>query len=232
MTAGAPVTRSRSGNALRPARGAVLAAAAHCVERHGVRRTTMADIARRAGVAKGTLYNHFRTKDDVLAGLVAARLDQLVSQCAAVAAGRPLPAAAVALPSPDVGSGLAAALQVAAAALASSGPLRRVAADDAPLAVRLASGGDGGGGDGGGGWDAARAGVRCVLAAGGARTDDAAVALVLRWLAGQVLWPAAPEEARATAGLLAAAVARPEQGVRGGRAGYGESAGDRPPSRH
>jgi len=35
--------------------------------RHGYRRTSMSDVARRAGVAKGTLYLYFNTKADLLA---------------------------------------------------------------------------------------------------------------------------------------------------------------------
>jgi AcrR family transcriptional regulator len=177
-------TRARSGNAMQRARGAVLEATAHCVERYGVRRTTMGDIALKAEVAKATLYNHFRTKDDVLAALVEHRVQALVAEVAEVAAG----------------TGLPAALEVAAARVAGSGPLRRLVADDPGLAARLAAPA------GGRGWELARDGVRSVLAAAGAATDDAAVGLVLRWLAGQVLWPCGPDESRGQAARLARAV--------------------------
>ena len=59
-------TRTRSGNAMLRTRGNLLEATAHCVERYGVRRTTMGDIALKAVVAKATLYNHFRTKHYLL----------------------------------------------------------------------------------------------------------------------------------------------------------------------
>ena len=191
-------TRVRSGNAMSRTRAAVLDAAAHCVERYGVKRTTMGDIALKAAVAKATLYNHFRTKDDVLAALVASRAAALAEHCRAAAAGEPLQADGVgAVP---VGAGLAAALEVASAGLASDGPLRRLVSDDPGLAAALAAPGEGRG------WEQVRAAVRDVLAAAGAPADDDAVALVLRWLLSQVLWPASPQEARAGAARLASAL--------------------------
>ena len=58
-------------------RRGLLAGAAQAFAEHGVRGTSMQAIAAAAGVAKGTLYNHFRTKDDVLAVLLRAELDRL-----------------------------------------------------------------------------------------------------------------------------------------------------------
>jgi AcrR family transcriptional regulator len=194
-------TRARSGNAMHRSRTAILQAAGHCVERYGVRRTTMGDIALKAGVAKATLYNHFRTKDDVLAALLQAHVARLGGACREVAAGRPLPAAVPGLAGPDVGSGLGAALRVAAAAVAASGPLRRVVADEPELAAALATP------TVGAAWDLVRGQVVDVLAAAGARADRPAVDLVLRWLAGQVLWPASAEEVALAAPLLGAGLA-------------------------
>lgn len=48
---------------------AVLEGAARSLASHGVRGTTMTDIAATGGVAKGTLYNHFRRREDVFAAL-------------------------------------------------------------------------------------------------------------------------------------------------------------------
>jgi AcrR family transcriptional regulator len=154
----------------------------------------MGDIALKAAVAKATLYNHFRTKDDVLAALVESRAEALADACR-TAAGRVEHS-----PGTVTGGGLAAGLEVAAAGLASSGPLRRLVADDPGLAAALAVPGDGRG------WQAVRAAVRDVLTAAGAEDGDDAVALVLRWLVSQVLWPAPPEEARAGAARLACAL--------------------------
>src|SRR5262249_14979758 len=75
-------SRSRAGNAMARTRAGLLEGALRAVARQGTRRTTMNDIAAAAGVAKATLYNHFRTKDDVWAALLEAELAQLAADCA------------------------------------------------------------------------------------------------------------------------------------------------------
>jgi AcrR family transcriptional regulator len=85
----APAGR-RSGGALGRTRAGLLDGAARAFAEQGLRATTMQSIARAAGVAKGTLYNHFRTKDEVARTLLTRELRRL----AADAAGRP-PAAAL-----------------------------------------------------------------------------------------------------------------------------------------
>jgi AcrR family transcriptional regulator len=67
-------------------RAGLLAGAFRAFADHGLRRSTMQSIAAAAGVAKATLYNHFRTKDDVTSALLAAELERLT----AVAAELPL----------------------------------------------------------------------------------------------------------------------------------------------
>ncbi|MBC7373078.1 MAG: helix-turn-helix transcriptional regulator [Frankiales bacterium] len=94
----------------------MLAAAADCVQRDGVRKLTMVDVATMSAVAKATLYNHFRTKNDLLAALVESRLVTLGESCADVARER----------------GLQAALEAADAALAGGAALRTVGVDVAP----------------------------------------------------------------------------------------------------
>lgn len=198
--------RTRSGNAMERTRAAILVGAAACVERDGVRSTTMGELARTGGVAKATLYNHFRTKEAVLGALVEARAEALVLECQALAgedpAGSALPAAA--------GTGLAAALAHAADALACSGPLRRVAEQEPALLAPLAVPGDGRA------WAAVREGIAAVLVAGGAPADPAGVELVLRWVLSGLLWPAGePARAQAealTAGLLAGGSSRAPSG--------------------
>ena len=64
----------------------LLAGAERAFAEQGLRRSTMQSIAAAAGVAKATLYNHFRTKDDVARALLAAELERLT----ALAAGLPL----------------------------------------------------------------------------------------------------------------------------------------------
>ena len=161
-------------------RTAILDAALDCLAVQGVRRTTMTDLAVAGGVAKATLYNHFRTKDDVLAALVDAQVTRLAAACRVVAA--------------EVG--LAASLEHAADQLAALTALHRVAEDEPALLAGLSAPGAGRG------WAAARTEVASVLAAAGSDPGDAAVELVLRWLVSQLQWPAGP----ATAALLASAL--------------------------
>jgi AcrR family transcriptional regulator len=51
-------------------RAQILDAARQSVVRHGIRATTVEGIARAAGVAKGTVYLYYRSKDDILRQLV------------------------------------------------------------------------------------------------------------------------------------------------------------------
>jgi AcrR family transcriptional regulator len=51
-------------------RNQLLAAAQKLFQRKGYRGTTTDEIARRAGVTKGALYYHFKTKEDVLLGIL------------------------------------------------------------------------------------------------------------------------------------------------------------------
>ena len=65
-------------------RRGLLAGAARAFAESGVRRSTMLSIAAAAGVAKATLYNHFRTKDDVVAALIRTELDRLTELAASL----------------------------------------------------------------------------------------------------------------------------------------------------
>jgi AcrR family transcriptional regulator len=56
----------------------LLAAAADEFAERGL-DASVADIARRAGVGKGTVFRHFATKDDLLAAIVMARIDTLTA---------------------------------------------------------------------------------------------------------------------------------------------------------
>ena len=199
---------TRSGNAMARTRAAVLRATAECVERYGVRRTTMTDVASRSGVAKATLYNHFRTKDDLLAALVEAHVEALAADCAALAARPPEPGTAA-----PGAAGAAAALAHAAVSLSSLRALRRVAAEEPALLVALTVPGETRA------WEAARTGVRAVLEAAGRPTDPPSVDLVLRWLTAHLAWPATPEQAAAQAALLDAAL-RAGSAVTGSGSGH------------
>ena len=53
-------------------RQAILQAAWRCISKYGFTKTTIHEIARAAGLAKGTIYNYFESKEDILLALVAA----------------------------------------------------------------------------------------------------------------------------------------------------------------
>jgi AcrR family transcriptional regulator len=176
-----PGVRARSGNAMLRTRASLLAGAADCVARLGVRRTSMTEVAAAAGVAKATLYNHFRTKDDVLVALVEAQVAQLVRACAELAAAE----------------GAEQALVHAAACIAASPPLRRVADEEPALLAVLAGPSEARA------WEEARAGLQAVLAHDG-EPSAPQVELALRWLVSQLLWPLPAEQAREQAQALLA----------------------------
>ncbi len=87
-----PGLRARTGIPMSRTRAGLLAGAAHALAEHGVRRSTMQSIAAAAGVAKATLYNHFRTKDEVVAALLAAELERLSAVAGALPTDRALAA--------------------------------------------------------------------------------------------------------------------------------------------
>src|ERR1700722_18099295 len=73
--------RPRGGNAMNRTRAALLTGARRAVEVSGT-KITMAQVAAAAGVAKATLYNHFRTREAVLAALLLDEVETLVADCA------------------------------------------------------------------------------------------------------------------------------------------------------
>ena len=187
----APGTRSRAGNAMGRTRTAVLEGAARSIEKYGTRRTTMADIAALAGVAKATVYNHFRTKPEVYAALVVAEVEHVAAECRP--AGGP--------------NGLADALAQAADRIGSHPVARRLAVDEPALLAKLVMPSNGAG------WQAGRAAVESALAVTARGCEPAAVDLVLRWLSSQLTWPAGAEELALGAALLARGLPRePEPG--------------------
>ena len=202
-------TRTRSGNAMGRTRSALLDAAAECVIARGARATTMGQLALTGGVAKATLYNHFRTKDEVLAALVDSRVGALGADGLAVARD----------------DGLAAALERAAAGLAADDALRAVATGEPALLLPLL------GPEAGPGWDAARTAVTAVLDACGVPCGPGAVDTVLRWLVGQLLRPSQADQARVGAQVLALGLAAaPVEAVRPQDAGAPTDLVAHPPS--
>ncbi|MEP7187772.1 MAG: helix-turn-helix domain-containing protein, partial [Roseiflexaceae bacterium] len=57
-------------------RQAILAAAISVFAQHGFDAATTDDIARAAGLSKGGLYWHFKSKDDILAAILMQLFDQ------------------------------------------------------------------------------------------------------------------------------------------------------------
>ncbi|WP_051808351.1 TetR/AcrR family transcriptional regulator [Actinoplanes subtropicus] len=71
----APATRALRADAARN-RSLLLAAAAAEFAERGM-DASVADIARRAGIGKGTVFRHYPTKDDLLAAIVLDRVEEL-----------------------------------------------------------------------------------------------------------------------------------------------------------
>lgn len=84
----------RTGVAMSRTRRGLLTGARDAFAERGLKRTTMQHVAAAAGVAKATLYNHFRTKDDVAHALLAYELDRLVTLAAELPFTVALPALA------------------------------------------------------------------------------------------------------------------------------------------
>lgn len=56
----------------------ILAAAAELFAHYGYAKTTMDEIAARAGISKGAVYLHFRSKDDLMDRLIAREVERLL----------------------------------------------------------------------------------------------------------------------------------------------------------
>jgi AcrR family transcriptional regulator len=165
---------SRAGNAMNRTRAALLAGAARAVEVSGT-KITMAQVAAAAGVAKATLYNHFRTREAVLAALVVHQVDAIIDEQAGKSLGVALIDAATAISTHPVRRGL---VRVEPAVLAAVGRV-----DDSADS-----------------WQHARAAVGAALAA---ELRDG-VDTVLRWLGSFLITEGEPESiARDVAVLLA-----------------------------
>jgi len=169
-------TRTRAGNAMNRTRAALMSGAASAVAESGT-KITMAHVAAEAGVAKATLYNHFRTREAVLDALVGHQVEQII----AAQAGKPLEAAladaAVAISTHPVRAGLAA---VEPAALAALGRIDTAAE----------------------GWRRAAEAVTEALRAAG----RGGAGIVLRWLASFLLSPGRPAAVAEDVQILLAAL--------------------------
>jgi AcrR family transcriptional regulator len=169
-------TRSRAGNAMNRTRVALLAGAARAVEVSGT-RITMAQVAAAAGVAKATLYNHFRTREAVLSALVEHQVETIAAACLEL----PLPEALT-----------------RAATLISRHPVLRALARTEPAALAALGSLD----YSCEGWRMAADAVTDAVSA----ADRAGGDLVLRWLASFVLSPGSAASIAGDVELLVAAL--------------------------
>jgi AcrR family transcriptional regulator len=71
----------RAGNVAARSRAAILDGARRAVALDGT-RISMAQVATAAGVAKATLYNHFRTREDLLQALLLDEIERLITMLA------------------------------------------------------------------------------------------------------------------------------------------------------
>jgi AcrR family transcriptional regulator len=166
-------------------REAALAGALAAVAKYGSRKATMGDIASLAGIAKATLYNHFRARRDVYAAAVLAEVDSVAEAAKKV-----------------LTQGFDAALAEATKLLAEHGALRKIAAEEPAVLMALATVSNGEG------WTATRAHVSKALVLAGYQDRAATVDLISRYLASQLLAPSAPAERVETVALITDAASR------------------------
>jgi AcrR family transcriptional regulator len=174
---------TRAGNAMGRTRDGLLDGALASLELNGLRGTTMAGIAVRAGVAKATLYNHFRTREDLVRALVAREVERLALATR--------------------GQDLAVALAATGESLARMPAVRHLAETEPSALLPLLAPGAGAG------WDQARNLLAEALGSEslGADARSAEVDVVLRWLVGLLLQPPDPGTIHASAAVLAASCA-------------------------
>ncbi len=175
--------RSRAGNAMGRTRAAALDGARRVLAEHGLRKATMGDVAVRGGLAKATLYNHFRTKDDLVSGLVADEVGELGADCRDLA-----------------GDDLVVALTRAADGVAGHPVL--VGLRDVEPGALLGCCAPGSGA----GWDLVRAQVALVLDSADRSRRRTTSTSSARWLASHVLEPGTQDSRAGQARVIAAAL--------------------------
>jgi AcrR family transcriptional regulator len=79
MSRSAEASRKDEAMAVDP-RARVLQAAEACIMRHGIRKTTMEDIANEAGMSRPTVYRYFADRDDLLIALISTHSRSLLER--------------------------------------------------------------------------------------------------------------------------------------------------------
>jgi AcrR family transcriptional regulator len=167
------------------ARAGILSGARATINQSGIRRMTMSGVAEHGGVAKATVYNHFRSRGELLDALLADELRLL--NAAADEAGD------------DVSAQLAAA-----ATRISTNPLLAAMRQHEPELLATLAGFTAGELDGR--WLDVVDSVRERLSRCGCRDDNPVVNVVLRWLVSVAVAPTADLELREEAMLIGAAL--------------------------
>ena len=72
-------------------RNEILDAAEELFGTKGFDQTSTGDILDRVGIARGTLYYHFRSKEEILDAMIARMADRLIAEAAKVAGDRSMP---------------------------------------------------------------------------------------------------------------------------------------------
>lgn len=62
----------------------IVISAMACIEQNGIEATTLKEVARLAGVTQGTVYYHFKTKEDLLLAVVQQTIDDLLENLTAI----------------------------------------------------------------------------------------------------------------------------------------------------
>jgi AcrR family transcriptional regulator len=164
------------------ARSAILLGARQALSEAGPRGLTMSGVAARGGVAKATVYNHFRDRGELVDGLA---LD-LVEEILAVG---------------DDAADLSEALAAMATAAAALPEVRGAVAHDPAVAARLLVPADGPA------WRTAHDGITGLLARHAVPEPPVAADWVLRWLAAAAVAAPDPATLAAEARLTAAGAA-------------------------
>ncbi|MEO6713406.1 MAG: TetR/AcrR family transcriptional regulator [Mycobacteriales bacterium] len=165
-------------------RAGILSGASASILKFGTRKTTMGDIARVGGVAKATLYNHFRDKRELYAALVDAEVDALIVRVAA------------AYTSGVSSDPVTNALTAAALGVAGHPLLRHIAGHEPVVLGSVICFGDRPA------WLKAR---RQAAGLFGSTEPSAAGDLALRWVVSHAGWPAVEADVAAAAAVVAAA---------------------------
>jgi AcrR family transcriptional regulator len=174
---------SRAGNAMERSRKALLDGARVAISVKGLSATSMVDVADYGQVARATLYNHFRSKDDLWTALI---IDELERVSTLFRAEKTFEAGLMAL----------------AQAIGTNSMLRTIAATDPTTLARLIRT------DQGPIWTRIEARF-ALLAKERKVSDSAAVNLAFRWLLSQVASPITPEFLPSATAMVARMVKLP-----------------------